>query len=213
MSTAIAIGTWRPPSRRMLWRNLAILGATLVAHALALLVLASGAPWMPQLVEPPVIEAQLLDAPSPARAPERSSSASERPRPAARLRAPPRVSAAAPPTAEPNSQPAIIAPPGFTARKLVEQDDATRESLRGSLGCRHEKFVALTKAEKTACAETAGECSRKAPLYAVIDPDKKAAFDGDCAKDDDWCLYRVGKGPYPGLFALGRKKKRKGWDD
>ena len=39
-----------------------------------------------------------------------------------------------------------------------------------------------------------------------------AAFDGDCRKDDDWCLYRTGKGPYPGLFALGKKRKIKGWD-
>ena len=49
-----------------------------------------------------------------------------------------------------------LAPPGFTARKLVDESDATRESLRGSLGCRHEKTAALTKAEKNACAEADG---------------------------------------------------------
>lgn len=213
MSTAIAIGTWRRPSRRALWRNLAILGLTLAAHALVLLVLASGAPWMPLLVEPPIIQAQLLNAPSPAPAAARAPSASAKPPPAKRPSASPPVAVSAPPTAEPDGPPAIVAPPGFTARKLVEQSDATRESLRGSLGCRHQKFAALTKAERNACAESAGERSRTAPLYAAIDPDKKAAFDGDCAKDDDWCLYRVGKGPYPGIFALGKKKKRKGWDD
>ena len=73
--------------------------------------------------------------------------------------------------------------------------------------------MALNRDQKTVCAEADGQRSRTAPMYAAIDPDKKAAFDGDCAKDDDWCLYRVGKGPYPGIFALGKKKKRKGWDD
>ncbi|WP_236627590.1 hypothetical protein [Caulobacter sp. B11] len=48
-------------------------------------------------------------------------------------------------------------------------------------------------------------------MYAVIDPAKKAAFDGACKRDDDWCLYRTGEGPYPGLFALGRKKKNVDW--
>ena len=74
-------------------------------------------------------------------------------------------------------------------------------------------MVKLTKAEREACAETLGARNKNGPaLYAAIDPDKKAAFDGDCKKDDDWCLYRAGKGPYPGLFAIGKKKKIKGWD-
>jgi hypothetical protein len=59
-----------------------------------------------------------------------------------------------------------------------------RESLRDSLGCRREKIVALIRAEKNACA-----------------------------KDDDGRLYRIGKGPYPGIFALGKKRKPKGWND
>lgn len=214
MSTAIAIGTWRGPSRRALRRNLAILVLAVAAHALVLLALVSGAHWMPQLVEPPIIEAELLDAPSAAAdkpEPTPASPLRAAPQPFSRLPVAPAVPAM--PVANPPGPPAIVAPPGFTARKLVEQSDATRESLRGSLGCRHEKVAALTKAEKAACAEAVGERSRTAPMYAAIDPDKKAAFDGDCAKDDDWCLYRVGKGPYPGIFALGKKKKRKGWDD
>jgi hypothetical protein len=214
MSTAIASGTWRRPPRRDLGRDLAILALTMAAHVVVLLALVSGAHWMPQLAEPPVIEAELLDAPTnravtpPTPAPIA---------PARNLRAPtptsPPVSVPAPPVAKTTGSAAIVAPPGFTARRLVDESDATRESLRGSLGCRHEKTAALTKAEKAACAEADGLRSRTAPLYAAIDPDKKAAFDGDCAKDDDWCLYRVGKGPYPGIFALGKKKKRKGWDD
>ncbi|PIB94330.1 hypothetical protein [Caulobacter sp. FWC2] len=216
MSTAIAIGTWRRPSRRDLRRNLTALGLVLAAHVLVLLALVSGARWLPQLVEPQVIEAQLLDAPSrpadtPAPAPVTPEQIHRSPVPPALPS--PTITPAPPTAAKPSGPPAIVAPPGFTARKLVEQSDQTRDSLRESLGCRHEKTVALNRDQKAACAEADGQRSRTAPIYAAIDPDKKAAFDGDCAKDDDWCLYRVGKGPYPGIFALGKKKKRKGWDD
>ncbi len=214
MSTAIASGTWRRSPRRDLGRDLAILALATAAHVVVLLALVSGAHWMPQLAEPPVIEAELLDAP------KNRAVAPRTPAPAAPTRTirdlptpPPPVTVPTSPAAKPTGPPAIVAPPGFTARKLVDESDATRESLRGSLGCRHEKVAALTKAEKAACAEADGLRSRTAPMYAAIDPDKKAAFDGDCAKDDDWCLYRIGKGPYPGIFALGKKKKRKGWDD
>ena len=214
MSTAIAIGTWRSSSRRELRRNLVAWSAVLGVHALVLLALVSGAQWTPRLVEPPVIEVQLLDIPSPPTSTPKPSPASPAQPAHARPSAPaPRVDAPAAPIAKPSGPPGVVAPPGFTARALVEESDATRKSLRDSLGCRHEKVAALTKAEKAACAEADGERSRTAPIYAAIDPDKKAAFDGDCKKDDDWCLYRTGKGPYPGIFALGKKKKRKGWDD
>jgi hypothetical protein len=204
MSTAIAIGTWRRPSRRERRRSFAALGAVLAAHALVLLALVSG---------PPVIEAELLAAPTlPAKALTPSPIAPARPSPSLPKPLPP-VSVPAAPVAKPSGLPGIVAPPGFTARKLVEQSDQTRDSLRESLGCRHEKTAGLNRDQKAACAEADGDRSRTAPLYAAIDPDKKAAFDGDCAKDDDWCLYRIGKGPYPGIFALGKKKKRKGWDD
>lgn len=208
MSVAIASGTWRRPIRR----DLTILAVILAAHAAVLLALVSGAHWMPQLVEPPVIEAELLDAPVPAaNAPAPAAAAPSRPvlaRSAAPISIP-----TPPPFVRPSAPPGIVAPPGFTPRKLVEQSDQTRDSLRESLGCRHEKTAGLNRDQKAACAEADGQRSRTAPMYAAIDPDKKAAFDGDCAKDDDWCLYRVGKGPYPGIFALGKKKKRKGWDD
>ncbi len=207
MSTAIAIGTWRAPSRRALRRTLAAWAAVLIAHALVLLALIAGARWMPELVEPPTIEAELV-APPTARAPVEPAA-----QPVARRDVPPPVAAPTAPLAKPSGPPAIVAPPGFTARELVEESDATRKSLRDSLGCRHEKVAALTRDEKAACAEADGKRALTAPMYAAIDPDKKAAFDGDCKKDDEWCLYRVGKGPYPGLFALGKKKKRKGWDD
>ncbi|ADG08598.1 hypothetical protein B7G68_00365 [Caulobacter segnis] len=215
MSTAIAIGTWRrPPSRRDLRRNLLALGAVLGVHALVLLALVSGARWTPQLIEPPIIHAELVDTPSPQAKASPPPPLARPSRPVLGTPAPaPPTNVAALPAAKPSGPPAIVAPPGFTARKLVEQSDETRKSLRDSLGCRHEKVTALTRDEKAACAEADGKRALTAPMYAAIDPDKKAAFDGDCKKDDEWCLYRVGKGPYPGIFALGKKKKRKGWDD
>lgn len=210
MGAAIAGETWRRPKGR----DLAILALALVAHALVILALISGAHWMPQLVEPPVIEAELLDELAPPRVEPTAPTPPTPSAPSHRTIQPPTpVVLPAPLVAKPSGPPAIVAPPGFTARKLAEESDQTRESLRGSLGCRHEKVVGLNRDQKTACAEADGQRSRTAPMYAAIDPDKKAAFDGDCAKDDDWCLYRSGKGPYPGLFALGKKKKRKGWDD
>ncbi len=208
MGVAIANGTWRRPSRR----DLAILALALAAHMLVLLALVSGAHWMPQLVEPPIIDAELLDAPRPATDTPKQPSTPVQPAQSVPAFSPP-APVAPPAVVKPSGPPAIIAPPGFTARKLADESDATRESLRGSLGCRHEKTVALSRDQKNACAEADGQRSRTAPMYAAIDPDKKAFFDGDCAKDDDWCLYRIGKGPYPGIFALGKKKKRKGWDD
>lgn len=215
MSPAIAIGTWRRrPSRRDLRRNLAILTLALIAHVLVIVGLVSGAHWTPQMAEPPTIQAELLDAPSPDDDASRATPPEPiRVRPSVNPPSPQAATLAAPPATEPSSPPAVIAPPGFTARKLVEQSDQTRDSLRASLGCRHEKAVGLNRDQKAACAEADGQRSRTAPMYAAIDPDKKAFFDGDCAKDDEWCLYRVGKGPYPGIFALGKKKKRKGWDD
>jgi hypothetical protein len=212
MTSAIAIGTWRRPSRRALRRNLAALGAVLAVHVLVLLALISGAPWTPHLVEPPTIQALLVD--QPADAPKPILPPLPRQAPivpgVARSRPAPSPVAPAIPPAAPRS---IVAPPGFTARKLVEQTDDTRAALRESLGCRDPKTAGLNRDQKNTCAEAAGESSRTAPMYAAIDPSKKAAFDGDCAKDDEWCLYRTGKGPYPGIFALGRKKKRPGWDD
>jgi len=156
---------------------------------------------------------QLL-APSPSLPSERP--AASRPR-SAPLHVPadraPRPSAPPAPSPFPAAPGEIVAPPGFTARgTLTGGGEALREAARKS-GCTQADIVKLTKAEREACAEALGAKNKNGPaLYAAIDPDKKAAFDGDCKKDDDWCLYRAGKGPYPGLFAIGKKRKIKGWD-
>jgi hypothetical protein len=179
-------------------------------------VLLKAVPAPPVLVEPRSVVIQLL---APAQPHPSESPAPTRPRlsppihlPAPRALAPLDTAPLAPrPAVVPSG--AIVAPPGFTARgTLTGGGEALRQASRQS-GCTEADVVKLTKAERDACAEKLGSKNKNGPaLYAAIDPDKKAAFDGDCKKDDDWCLYRAGKGPYPGLFAIGKKKKIKGWD-
>jgi len=85
--------------------------------------------------------------------------------------------------------------------------------LKGHLGCANANLMALTEAERAACDERLGRNLANVRPYPVISPKLKKAFDGtfECRPDDDWCLYRIGKGPYPGLFSMGRKKKTD-WD-
>ena len=201
-------------------RWLVIGSASVVLHAALGWALLAGMRQVPTQVDPQSLIVQLLgDVPPP---PPR-----ETPRPA-RPDAPTHASAplavAGPPArpgsgtplaaAAPAQPPGIVAPPGFTARgTLTGGGEALRQAARRS-ACTEADIVRLTKAEREACAETLGAKNKNGPaLYAAIDPEKKAAFDGDCKKDDEWCLYRTGKGPYPGLFAIGKKKKIAGWDD
>jgi hypothetical protein len=210
-----------PPSRRPGPRQaarrrwLVVGGASLVFHGLLGWVLLKAVPAPPILIEPRSVVVQMVtpDRPHP---PERAATAPPQSAPlhVPTPRAPPPAST---PTVAPSPFPAapggIVAPPGFTARgNLTGGGEALRQAARRS-ACTEADIVKLTKAERDACAETLGAKNKNGPaLYAAIDPDKKAAFDGDCKKDDDWCLYRTGKGPYPGLFALGKKRKIKGWD-
>ncbi|MDR7115061.1 hypothetical protein [Caulobacter sp. BE254] len=215
----------RPPPRRRPAgsqaagrRRLAIGVASLAFHGLLGWVLLKAVPAPPVLVEPRSVLVQFFAPDQPRLA---ARPAVSRPQsaplhvPTPRQAPPPTVSPVSPSPfpAAPAPPATIVAPPGFTARgTLTGGGEALRQAARGS-GCTEADIVKLTKAERDACAEALGAKHKNGPaLYAAIDPDKKAAFDGDCKKDDDWCLYRTGKGPYPGLFALGKKKKIKGWD-
>jgi len=219
MQAALALTGGSAPRRRRNSRGPWILLASTGAHLLVLAGLVAGVHVMPPLVEPPTISIELLH---PSLPPETITRPVET-KPVEAPRAAPRTAApAAPVTAPPAPVPVVrpsaptgaVAPPGFKARELTGGGDALRQAARDGIGCRNADVLALTKAERAACAETLGEKNKNRPaMYAVIDPDKKAAFDGACKKDDDWCLYRSGKGPYPGIFALGKKKKIKGWDD
>jgi hypothetical protein len=200
-------------------RWLAVGTVSVILHGLLGWALLIAVPPAPTLVEPRSVEVELL---APAKTPPKSAPHAENhaaARPVASsasapgLRAPaPAPFVIAPPRPAPSGE--IVAPPGFTARgTLTGGGEALRQAARQGGGCDHADILKLTKAERDACAEKLGAKNKNGPaLYAAIDPDKKAAFDGDCKKDDDWCLYRTGKGPYPGLFALGKKRKIKGWD-
>lgn len=202
-------------SARRRW--LVVGGLSLAFHGLLGWALLIGVPVPPILVEPRSVEVSLLARATPdhlASHPASQASAAAPPifhSPA--VRPPPSVPTLSVPGLTPSPRGEIVAPPGFTARgTLTGGGEALRQAARQS-GCTEADIVKLTKAERDACAEALGARNKNGPaLYAAIDPDKKAAFDGDCKKDDDWCLYRTGKGPYPGLFAIGKKKKIKGWD-
>jgi hypothetical protein len=188
-------------------------------------ILLAHAPQAPTLVEPSALNVEILtprtpDTPDKAAKPKRAP-AEARPI-KAQLKAPlGSEEPAALPTTRPAvapppgvvAPPGIVAPPGFTARgTLTGGGEALRQAARKS-ACGEADIVRLTKAEREACAEALGARHKNEPaLYAAIDPEKKAAFDGDCKRDDEWCLYRTGKGPYPGLFAIGKKRKIPGWD-
>jgi len=204
------------PARKTRW--LAVGAASLVFHGLLGWMLLKAVPAPPVLVEPRSVVVEFF-APDKPRTPERpAASPAQAPSPVhipspRDLPPPPSPAALAPPRPAATPSGTIVAPPGFTARgTLTGGGEVLRQAARQS-GCTEADIVKLTKAERDACAETLGAKHKNGPaLYAAIDPDKKAAFDGDCKKDDDWCLYRAGKGPYPGLFAIGKKKKIKGWD-
>ncbi|MBO9709896.1 MAG: hypothetical protein J7521_16975 [Caulobacter sp.] len=200
-------------------QRLAVGAASVGLHGLLAWGLLVGVPAPPTIQEPRSVDVELVDPdretprPRPARAPSAAptSPAPHRAAPAPPGAPPTLVAPAAPVPRPPGGD--IVAPPGFKARgTLMGGGDALREAARKA-GCGQADLLKLTEAERAACDERLTAMVKKAPLYAVIDPEKKAAFDGECKKDDEWCLYRAGKGPYPGLFAIGRKKKIKGWDD
>jgi hypothetical protein len=89
-----------------------------------------------------------------------------------------------------------------------------QRALKGRLGCANPNLAALSETERAACDERLGQDVANARAYPVISPKLKKVFDRtfECKPDDDWCLYRMGKGPYPGLAGMLRKKKKTDWD-
>jgi hypothetical protein len=140
--------------------------------------------------------------------------------PASAPRAPPILHRPAqPPPSRPDAPPVSAGPiarrePSSPAPSPKDAGAATlQRALKDRFGCTHPDLVALTDAERDACEERLGRDAANARAYPVISPKLKKIFDGtfECKPDDDWCLYRVGKGPYPGLIGLARKKKSD-WD-
>lgn len=196
-------------------RNLLALAAAAGFHVLLGLGLLSAIRPMPPLedVQPLIVDLVNVG-PPPARAVPPTSAAPAqvaaaapspsvvRPRPPAES-APATPGAPAPPTAH-----EATAPPGFKARGTpTPGGEDLRTAARQGGGCNHAELYRLTKAERDACDDRSGLKARDAPTYAVIDKAKQDFFDGACKLDDEWCLYRTGQGPYPGLLALVKKKK------
>ncbi len=114
--------------------------------------------------------------------------------------------------------PAVLAGPPAISPPAPPAKDAgaagLQRALKSGLGCANADLAALTPAERDACAERLGKDVANDRPYPVISPKLKKIFDGtfECKPDDEWCLYRVGKGPYPGLRGMVRKKKKSDWD-
>jgi hypothetical protein len=140
---------------------------------------------------PRTLERRPAPSPTPARIAERA--------PAARAPAP--ASTAGPVQA----RPAGTAPPAAGSADPAPEN--VRTALRQSSGCASAAYLRLTPADMARCEERNRAIrSRNTAVYPVISQEKKDFFDGVCKRDDDWCLYRTGQGPYPGLRSLFRKK-------
>lgn len=101
----------------------------------------------------------------------------------------------------------------WRVRPQPPASDGVRQTLRERLGCRTPDALALTREERAICDEQLARGADEARPYAVVSPKLKKQFDGvfECPKDDAWCEYRIGKGPYPGLLAPRRKRDPE-WD-
>ena len=106
----------------------------------------------------------------------------------------------------PVAAPPVAAPPAAAAPPAV--DAGVARTLRRKMGCQQGKLMGLTEAEQEACQDAFAAGAKTAPLYPVISDKEKQIFDGTyCPPDDEWCLYRMGRAPYPGLISLMRKHR------
>ena len=192
-------------------RRIAAAVLAIAVHFGFILLLLGRAPD-PALSSDTAMQVSLVPAPAKARPPGHPASA---------LNAPPilhRPVQAPPP--RPEAPPVFAAPAGRpeTSPPSPSPKDAgaaaLQRALKDRLGCANPNLAALTDAEQDACAERLGQDVANDRAYPVISPKLKKIFDGtfECKPDDEWCLYRLGKGPYPGLRGMVRKKKKSDWD-
>lgn len=174
-------------------------------NGLAIWTLLQTQPVIPPAA-PPAMDVVLLPPMARLLAPRPAAVEPQR-RPRERLARPARPT---PPGVEPlvrAPEPSAVAPaPAAVAPPTIEAGVA--HALRRKLGCQQAKLVGLTEAEQRACEEAFAAGAKTAPLYPVISDRQKAMFDGTyCPPDDEWCLYRMGRGLYPGLISLLRKHR------
>ena len=114
--------------------------------------------------------------------------------------------ASAPPAASAAASPGMMGPETAAASSAAATAGGVRTTLRENIGCDDEKYLKMPSSERDKCAQRFGRLAKDAPHVRALDLQQKAFFDGDCdPPDDEWCLYRRGKGPYPGLLSLYKK--------
>jgi hypothetical protein len=201
--------------RRSARRGLAYGAIAVLAHLALLGAMGLGLLQAERPAAPLVVDLDL----TPVR-PWRTEPVAHKPDARIPTRAPPVVAANRPDRAPPapSASPTAAAPaapsaPAIGSRTVqtgapMGPEAPTQAALKGSSGCDSATYVGLKPAEAARCeARDARLRAKTHATYAVIDPEKKDFFDGACRRDDAWCLYRTGQGPYPGLLALVRKKR------
>jgi hypothetical protein len=191
-------------------RRIAVVASILI-HAIAFWALLQNQPTAP-LFEDRATEVFLIPSREPTAQPEITPYRAPLPR----VRTP-RTSAPSPrrlelpPDARAVGKPSLPAAPPEAAPPQQGLNPGIARSLRRRMGCQQADFMGLTQAEREACLDALAAGSKTAPLYPVVSQKDKDTFDGvhTCRKDDDWCLYRSGKGPYPGLVGLARAFRSK----
>ncbi|MDH4383822.1 MAG: hypothetical protein QE280_00065 [Caulobacter sp.] len=195
--------------RRAGVRGLPILCASLLVHGLVVLALVAGLGPPGPLPDTPAVEVQLFSpAPAPALSlrPERSMvTESQGPAPVSRPLIAYGPRAGSPDEVPPGNGPLIALPANPEGAGSLVLGSALQPGLRRQLGCANAGFLKLSKAELDSCAQRLAEGAGRSPQLAVVSAEKQAIFDSDCPPKDEWCLYRTGRGPYPGLFSLFKK--------
>ena len=191
--------------RRAGVRGLAVLCGSLMIHGLVVLALVAGLGPTSPIPAPPAVEVQLF---SSARSPRPQGRVASGPRALAPTRRPgvsAELASAPPESSLPGGGPLIALPANPEGAGGLVQGPSLQPGLRRQLGCANAAFLELSKAELDSCAQRLAEGAGRAPQLAVVSAEKRAIFDSDCPPKDEWCLYRTGQGPYPGLFSLLKK--------
>ena len=185
-------------------RTVVILGGSLAVHGLVLVLLLSGLHSSTSVPDFPAVELQIIGPPAP-RAPARPTGRSPRiGREQDQRKTPPMPDQQLAGTPI-GAGPVIALPANPDGAGALVQGPSLQPGLRRQLGCANAAFLKLSQAELDACAQRLAEGADRVPQLAVVSAEKKAIFDTDCPPKDDWCLYRTGQGPYPGLFSLLKK--------
>lgn len=104
-----------------------------------------------------------------------------------------------------DSGPVIVLPDNPDGAGEPVREAPLGPKLPRQLGCGEAAYTRLTREEREHCALRMAVDLGQTPMLAVVNPARKAIFDGECPSADDWCRYRTGAAAYPGLFALMAK--------